>query len=97
MRRTTSEPALTNSSLPTLNAPAIGASCSTSLSATSGFGTSNATIIGLCMRQGLSHGRHADGIIFNSLNAMAAPAVASADCLNLQHPVSTIGQLTESR
>src|SRR5258708_39539108 len=64
MRRTTSMPALTKSSLPTLNAPATGASWSTSLSATSGFGTSNATISGLCMTPALRHGRHSDGTIF---------------------------------
>src|SRR5437867_3102616 len=70
IRRTTSEPALTNSSLPTLNAPATGASCSTSLSASSSLETSNATINGLCITPGLRHGWLAEGTVFDQGSAL---------------------------
>ena len=46
-----SGPALVKSSLPTLNPPETGASCSTSFSAASAVGTSKATMMGFRMQR----------------------------------------------
>src|ERR1700722_17269 len=51
MRRTISGPALVKSSLPILNAPTTGASCTASCTAVLASGTSKATMTGFCMRQ----------------------------------------------